>query len=112
MHEETKTDKEPQYYLKIFKSKQEYLVALCDAEVQGISFYSNGIEIKIKPEFYGNTLFDEREVISECKKATSINAIGNNSVKLLVKHGLVHPAAIHWFELEDNQKIGHVIMVR
>jgi len=106
------TSRETQmFYLKVFRAKGEYLVTLCDPEVRGRSFVSNGVEIKIRDEFYGTNLFAEDEVISECKKATSINAIGNKSVELLVKYGLVHPGAIHWFELE-NEKIGHVIMVR
>ena len=99
------------FYLKIFERKNEYLVTLCDPHLRGKTLEHNGLRIQVREEFYGDTLVTEDGVIAECRKATSINAMGKASVDLLVRHGFVHPDSILWFQLEAEQ-VGHVIMVR
>ncbi len=99
------------FYLKIFERKNEYLVTLCDPHLKGKTLEHNGLKIQIREEFYGDMLVSEDGVVAECRKATSINAMGKASVDLLVRHGFVHPDSILWFQLETEQ-IGHVIMVR
>ncbi len=99
------------FYLKIFERKNEYLVTLCDPHLKGKTLEHNGLKIQVREEFYGDMLVSEDGVVAECRKATSINAMGKASVELLVRHGFVHPDSILWFRLEKEQ-VGHVIMIR
>jgi hypothetical protein len=99
------------FYLKIYKTSSERSVAVCDTEIKGVMLKHRGVNIRVKEEYYGDDIYHPDEVLMEVRRSTSVNAFGKNICDLLVKHNLVHPQAILWFDHQD-EKTGHVIIVK
>ncbi len=66
-------------------SGKDYLVCVCDENLLGKTLVEGDVEIKISRQFYGDKKASEEEVIQELKKATIINAFGEESVNALKK---------------------------
>jgi len=79
------------YWTKIFTTKTEIVVALCDEDLldKVIEFKKTGAKIKVSKYFYGEHLVDESIVLKLLDKATIGNLIGRNSVDLAEKHGFI-----------------------
>ena len=71
---------------KTMKSHEgKTIISLCDKDIKGRVFEEEGIVLDLTSEFYGN----ENEF--DIKKANSINAVGEESVKFLIDKGLITP---------------------
>ena len=99
------------YFAKIHHYENEKLIAICDGNLMGKQISHNGVKLKVLPRFYGELEYDEDEILSEIRTATSINVMGKKICDLLVENDLVLPETIMWIPHED-QHIGHAIVVR
>ncbi|MBI2543406.1 MAG: DUF424 family protein [Candidatus Aenigmarchaeota archaeon] len=79
------------YWAKLFTTKTEIVVALCDEELldKTLDFKKKGVKIKISKHFYGERLVDENIVLKLLNKATIGNLIGKNVVNIAKKHGFI-----------------------
>ncbi len=79
------------YWTKIFTTKTEIVVALCDEDVldRVIEFRKTGAKIKVSKYFYGEHLVDEKIVLKLMGKATVGNLMGKGVVGLAEKHGFI-----------------------
>ncbi len=100
-----------EFYLKIYNTSDEYLVAICDKHILGETIIHNGVKIKVSTQFYGNIDYTSEEVLAEINKSTSVNVFGKNICKLLIKHNLIFPDAVIWMKHKDDE-VGHAILIR
>jgi hypothetical protein len=77
-------------YMKIHRnSAGDEVVAVCDRELLNTSVSSGDLEIHISGPFYGGTPSTEEEVAKVLMKAGNVNIMGERSVALAVRLGLV-----------------------
>ncbi|HDD04955.1 MAG TPA: DUF424 family protein [Candidatus Aenigmarchaeota archaeon] len=79
---------------------REVIVALCDPELVGRTLKEGEVEFFVNPRFYEGELVEEEEAKSWLERATIANFVGENSVELGIKAGLVDP--------ENVKRIGKV----
>lgn len=67
------------------ENNTQTILALCDQELLDKTIG----ELKITKRFYGDTVKSEEEIMKQVKQAKIINAIGRESVSLLIKNGVI-----------------------
>ncbi len=79
------------FWSKIFTTRTEIIVALCDEDMleKVIEFKKTGAKIKVSKYFYGEHFIDDKIAVKLLSRATIGNVIGKNSVKLAKKHGFI-----------------------
>lgn len=79
------------YWTKVFSTKAEIVVALCDEEIldKVLEFKKTDAKIKISKNFYGEHLVDENAVLKLMGRATIGNLMGKNVISLAEKHGFI-----------------------
>ncbi|MEK6835152.1 MAG: DUF424 family protein [Nanoarchaeota archaeon] len=76
-------------YLKINKTEQSEIIAVCDSGLIGKRFSENGLNLDINEIFYKGEIMNEKEIIKILKEARNINIVGKESIKLAVKAGII-----------------------
>lgn len=79
----------PKVFMKIHKNQGETLVALCDRAIIGKTFKEGEFSIKVARRFYDGNLVDIDECNAFLKEATIANFVGEDSVSVGVKLGLI-----------------------
>jgi len=79
---------------KIHRSGSDALLAICDDSILGKSFENSENEITINPEFYHEEFADEKTILKRIKEATIVNAIGKETVELLLKNKIAQKSEI------------------
>ena len=74
---------------KIFRQGDDILLAISDISILGKKIKDKDIEILVSKEFYSENVGDEKRIMEEVKKATIVNAIGNDIVSLLIEKKIV-----------------------
>jgi hypothetical protein len=77
------------FWCKVFQTKFDFVLALCDEKLLGKTLKGNGLKIKISEKFYGGELVDEKMAVELMKKATIGNLIGKEIVELAEKNGFI-----------------------
>ena len=77
------------FWGKLFPTKQDLVVAICDEELIEKELKIKNHKIKISREFYGGELIDENVAVKAMEKATIGNLIGKKIVELAKKKGFV-----------------------
>lgn len=79
------------YWAKVFTTKTEFVVALCDKELLGkiLNFKQKRIKVKVSERFYGGEIIDELKVVKLLEKATVGNLIGKSITELAAKNGYI-----------------------
>ncbi len=79
------------YWTKLFTTRTEIVVALCDEDILDkiMEFKKTGAKIKISKYFYGDHLVDESIVLKLMDRATIGNLFGKDIVGLAEKHGFI-----------------------
>ena len=78
-------------YIKIHKTEKQKVIAICDEELIDSVIKGKDFEIDMKDyeHFYKGQIKNKEEIKKELKDFTSINCIGNNSVRFLMEEGIV-----------------------
>lgn len=79
------------YWAKLFQTKTEIVIALCDEDIleKSLEFKKKQMKVKVSKHFYGEHLVDEQIVLKLLDKATTGNLMGKNVVKLAEKNGFI-----------------------
>lgn len=79
------------YWAKIFTTKTEIVVAMCDDDMldKVLDFKEKNVKIKVSKYFYGEHLVEEKVVLKLMGKATIGNLMGKNIVAVARKHGFI-----------------------
>jgi len=79
------------FWCKVFSSKANVVVAICDEEILGkkIKMRHDGFKIEISKNFYGGKLIDESVAVRVMKRATIGNLMGKRIVNLASQNGFI-----------------------
>ncbi len=79
------------FWTKIFTTRTEIVVALCDEDIleKVLEFKKTNAKIKVSKYFYGEHLVDENIVLKLLNRATVGNLMGKNVVTFAEKHGFI-----------------------
>ncbi len=79
------------FWTKIFSTRTEIVVALCDENMleKIMEFKKTGAKIKVSKHFYGENLIDDTIALKLLGKATIGNLFGKEIVSLATKHGFI-----------------------
>jgi hypothetical protein len=80
-------------YLKIHRSPDGVVVAVCDRELLNTTICHGDVEICISEKFYGSTPATEEEIRAALKTAENANLMGRRAVQLAVELGLIGPSS-------------------
>ncbi|MCC7572752.1 MAG: DUF424 family protein [Candidatus Methanofastidiosum sp.] len=75
----------------VYRHEHEQIVAVCDEDTIGKTFYCNekGIKIEIKKSFYGMNKGQKEEVLLLMKNATILNLVGKEIIEIALEEGLI-----------------------
>lgn len=77
------------FWGKIFRTKYEIVVALCDEKLIDKIVDKKVRKIKISKHFYGGELIDKEEAVKIMNKASIGNLIGEEIVEIAEKNGFI-----------------------
>jgi len=82
---------EGMFWCKIFSSKEELVVAICDEELLGkkIRMKEKKFNVHVSEKFYGEKLIDENIAVKLMKRATIGNLMGKRIVDIADKNGFI-----------------------
>ncbi|QQG39207.1 MAG: DUF424 family protein [Candidatus Woesearchaeota archaeon] len=75
--------------IKIHKTKFSTTVALCDSNLIGKILKDKNPEIKLSERFYKGEDLSEEKVIAILKGANSTNIVGEKSIRIALKAGVI-----------------------
>jgi len=77
-------------YMKVHRTPRgEEVVAVCDRELMNTTLYREGVEIRIRGEFYGDRTASADEVRSALANAGNANLVGERTIALALGMGLI-----------------------
>lgn len=76
-------------YLKIHKSGDSAIVALCDRELIGRTLREGNINVTITEDFYKGEVISEDDAVNILKTASNVNIFGDRSVSCAVRCGII-----------------------
>ncbi len=76
-------------YLKIHRTNEHILVAVCDKEILGKKLCDGEIEIEISERFYKGRIASRKEVVEALESATIANLFGEKAVSCAIENGLI-----------------------
>lgn len=76
-------------YLKINKTEQNEIIALCDSNLIGKSFSEKDLNLDVNERFYKGDVLDEDKIVKILMNARNINIVGEEAMRLAVKHNIV-----------------------
>ena len=80
---------EKKFWCKVFQTKFDILVAICDKEILGKRMKFKELKIKIDENFYKGVEINEKVALNLIKKATIVNLFGKNIVNLALGKGFI-----------------------
>ncbi|QFU81988.1 DUF424 domain-containing protein [Natronorubrum aibiense] len=70
------------------------LVSVCDEDVLGETFESEGVSLTVTEEFYGGETVGDETVVDSLARATVANIVGTQAVELAIEAGFVDEANV------------------
>jgi hypothetical protein len=77
------------FWVKVFKTRQDLVIAICDEDILDKELSHNNIKVKIDKKFYGGKLVSEFVAVKLLEKATIANIFGNEIVQVAEKNGFI-----------------------
>ena len=77
------------FWTKIFRAKQDIVVAICDQNLLEKELIHQTNKIKISKDFYGGKLISEHVAIRLLEKATIANLFGKEIVDIAERNGFI-----------------------
>lgn len=82
------------FVYKIHIAGSDKMLAIADASIIGKTFSHEDVEIFVSNQFYGSEKCSAEEALQLARKATIINAMGNDVVSLFVKNNIIEDTHI------------------
>ncbi len=80
--------------LRVFRSAEYTLVAVCDSELLGETFREGKLKLEVKVDFYKGVSASIPEALQAVDAADIANLVGQGIVEAAVQKGFVNPSAI------------------
>ncbi len=89
--QEVQQDKSKDFWCKIFQTKEDFVVAICDKELldKVLNFKEKKIKLKVTKSFYGGAQINESIAVKFLEKATIANLMGEKIVDVATKNGFI-----------------------
>ena len=81
-------------YVNMWRWSRHVLLAICDAEILGVTLRDGEIVFKVREEFYKGFKTTVDEALDLIRQSTIVNMVGRNIVGKAVERGYVHPEAV------------------
>jgi uncharacterized protein len=75
--------------VKIHVMEDKEVISVCDSNLIGKTFTEGELELKVSEQFYKGEEKTEEEVSELMKEATNLNLVGEESIKLAEKIGIL-----------------------
>ncbi|MDD1756916.1 MAG: DUF424 family protein [Methanomassiliicoccales archaeon] len=75
--------------LRMYRQRGEVVLAACDKELMGKSFKEGKLKLEVCPSFYEGEDASEEVLLNRLRNATIANLVGERTVAVATKHGLV-----------------------
>lgn len=75
--------------VKIHKTQFRDVVAVCDSILIGKKFEENGLQLEITERFYKGEAMPEEKIITILENAENVNIVGEESINLGIKAGII-----------------------
>ncbi len=82
------------FYIKVYKDGDDLLVACCDEDIKGKTFEEGDLILDVMESFYCDEFLEASEVCPLLQKASIINIVGEEVVKLAVREGIIEEGSI------------------
>lgn len=76
-------------FIKIHKSVGSFVTSVCDSELVGKKFKEGKLVLDVSERFYKGELINEDKVKDYLKNSTNVNIVGERSVDIALKLGLI-----------------------
>jgi len=76
-------------YLRTHQHGSEILIAVCDCEILGKTFFEGHLRIEVSPDFFGDEKASGSEVEAALARATMANFVGRSAVEHAISLGYV-----------------------
>ena len=76
-------------YIKIHKGVGTFVTSVCDSELVGKKFKKGKFVLEVSERFYKGELVDEDKVKDYLENSTNLNIVGERSVDIALKLGLI-----------------------
>jgi len=86
MSEETE---KKEMYLKAYEQGRERLIAVCDCDILGRTFYEGQLRIDVSPDFFGSEKASCAEIEAALASATMANFVGCKTVRHAISLGYI-----------------------
>jgi len=81
-------------YVKIHKSRDRTIIAICDKDLIGKKIKTKDLEIDVTERFYKGEELTEKEIIKLLKEAENINILGKESVDFAIKNKIIRKDSV------------------
>jgi hypothetical protein len=81
-------------YLKIHRSADRIIVAVCDEDIIGKTLRDGNIVVTIDEAFYKGDIVSESEMIDVIKRYTNVNLFGEKAVTCAIECGAVNSSCV------------------
>ena len=78
----------------MFEMGDDKMLAVCDTDILGKTFADGDITITVNRDFYHEKECTREAVLKMAKKSTIINAVGNETISLLIKERIVDKSSV------------------
>jgi len=75
--------------LRMYRQRGEVVLAACDKELMGKTFREGELKLDVCSSFYEGEDANEEVLLNRLKGATIANLVGEKTVAIATKHGLV-----------------------
>ena len=76
-------------YVKIHKSKDRHVVAVCDEDLIGKKFETKKLVLNVSERFYKGEKLSDEETYNVMKNALNLNIVGKRAIKLAIKNDII-----------------------
>ncbi len=77
------------FYVKVHDSGERKILAICDKNLIGKTFYKNGLKLEVSESFYKGELVGSAKVAELLYGINSLNVVGECSVEFCISCGIL-----------------------
>jgi len=81
-------------YLKIHKTEENIVIAVCDENLIGKSFKEKNCKLEITERFFKGKRHGEKDVVEILKTVNNANIVGEKAIKAALKAGIIEEEGV------------------
>lgn len=82
------------FVFKVHNSGRETLLAACDADLLGKELRDGDLKLSVTPWFYGDSSATPAQLLSQLRRCTIANLVGEKTIRVAIDAGLVEEANV------------------